>query len=247
MTVDVLHRERLTDDLLLGRAHVPLAPLLQESWVDGRAGVFALLPAPGSRGSSALEGSSKQQQQQHERVQVGTLHLVMSLEEAGPAGAEAAPAGAEAAAALAAAMPAQELVASGPSAPPAGPSLAAVAATSVLPRSRASSAAAAAGAPQQELAVQPPAAVAAGDCFLSSSAAGGPEFEAAWEVELWKRSEEATWRQELKQREGKRMVGGSCHALSIDAAALCLRCHLLAGWVGAWPEHVSAISSLVET
>ena len=29
MTVDVYHRQRLADDLLLGRAHVPLAPLLQ--------------------------------------------------------------------------------------------------------------------------------------------------------------------------------------------------------------------------
>ena len=29
MTIDVYHREALADDLLLGRAHVPLAPLLQ--------------------------------------------------------------------------------------------------------------------------------------------------------------------------------------------------------------------------
>lgn len=36
MTVDVYHREALADDLLLGRAHVPLAPLLQVGGVSGR-------------------------------------------------------------------------------------------------------------------------------------------------------------------------------------------------------------------
>lgn len=29
MTIDVYHRQKLAEDLLLGRAHVPLAPLLQ--------------------------------------------------------------------------------------------------------------------------------------------------------------------------------------------------------------------------
>lgn len=57
MTVEVWHKERLAEDTLLGQAHVPLAPLLQESWVDGRAGVFTMAPA--------ADGSG-----QHERVQV---------------------------------------------------------------------------------------------------------------------------------------------------------------------------------
>lgn len=61
MVVDVLHREQLAEDSLLGRAHIPLSPLLQESWVDGRAGVFALLPSP--EGAAAGAGD--------ERVQVG--------------------------------------------------------------------------------------------------------------------------------------------------------------------------------
>ncbi len=60
MTVEVWHRERLAEDSLLGRAHVPLSPLLQESWVDGRAGVFCMLPA--------ADGGDGQQEQ--ERVQV---------------------------------------------------------------------------------------------------------------------------------------------------------------------------------
>lgn len=60
MSVEVRHREALAEDSLLGRAHIPLAPLLQESWVDGRAGVFAAAPA-------AAGGDAE------ERVQVGAV------------------------------------------------------------------------------------------------------------------------------------------------------------------------------
>ena len=68
MTADVLHRESLAEDTLLGRAHIPLAPLLQEACVEGRAGVFAVLPVVDSP-------------RRQERVQVGSLLLVMALEE----------------------------------------------------------------------------------------------------------------------------------------------------------------------
>lgn len=32
-----------------------------------------------------------------------------------------------------------------------------------------------------------------------------PEFEAAWEVEVWKRAEEARWRAELREKEVARL------------------------------------------
>ncbi|KAL4437320.1 hypothetical protein ABPG75_004459 [Micractinium tetrahymenae] len=168
MTIDVYHRQRLADDLLLGRAHVPLAPLLQESWVDGRAGVFALVP-------SAADPL------QHERVQIGTVHLVMSLEEAGPA-----PVPAPVPATAAAAVP-------GLAAPPAA-----------LPASRPGSAARL----QQPAAQAPPAhtAPATAPPSLDPDGFAGPEFEAAWQLELWKREEEAKWRRELQEREAKRMA-----------------------------------------
>ncbi|KAG2432446.1 hypothetical protein HXX76_008792 [Chlamydomonas incerta] len=35
---------------------------------------------------------------------------------------------------------------------------------------------------------------------------GSPEFEAAWELEVWKRGEEARWRSELREREAQRMM-----------------------------------------
>ncbi len=64
MIAEVWHKERLTEDCLLGRAHIPLSPLLQESWVDGRAGVFAMLPV-----ATAGDG-----QEEVERVQVRRWH-----------------------------------------------------------------------------------------------------------------------------------------------------------------------------
>ena len=64
MVAEVWHKERLAEDCLLGRAHIPLSPLLQESWVDGRAGVFAMMPV-----AAAGEG-----QQEVERVQVRRWH-----------------------------------------------------------------------------------------------------------------------------------------------------------------------------
>jgi hypothetical protein len=203
MTANVYHKERLSDDLLLGRAHVPLAPLLQESWVDGRAGVFALVPSPADPS-------------QHERVQVGTLHLVMSLEEAGPAepgaaatsAAEAAaaappvPETAAAAVAAAAAQLAESSVGSGrggaPSQPPSPPREAQEAAVDQP--------ASAAALPMM---TQPaPAGPAAAPAFAAGGGlAGSAELEAAWEVELWKREQQAAWLRELREREEKRMVG----------------------------------------
>ena len=69
MVAEVWHKERLAEDALLGRAHIPLSPLLQESWVDGRAGVFTMLPA-----AVAADG-----QQEMERVQVAALVWLLGL------------------------------------------------------------------------------------------------------------------------------------------------------------------------
>ena len=126
MAVEVRHREPLAEDSLLGQARIPLSPLLQESWVEGRAGVFAAAPAEGG-GAGDGAGTGPEERVQvgphgaglpsgsccpvHRRwrrhallarrwsserakdaawlhiflLQVGTLHLVMSLEEVGPA------------------------------------------------------------------------------------------------------------------------------------------------------------------
>lgn len=52
MTVDVFHREALADDLLLGRAHVPLAPLLQVAACMG----CAVLCCPMQHSTSVATG-----------------------------------------------------------------------------------------------------------------------------------------------------------------------------------------------
>jgi hypothetical protein len=36
-----------------------------------------------------------------------------------------------------------------------------------------------------------------------------PEYQAAWEVEMWKKSEVAKWRAEMRAREMERMQVGS--------------------------------------
>ena len=186
--------------------------------MEGRAGVYALAP-------SAAHPA------RHERTQIGTLHLVMSLEEAGPAGAGPAAAAASPAAADATARAAATLPAALPAALPEAAAELRPAAGRGEPAD--SDGLSAAPAPevqheeQQQASTQPPAAPAAGlsaagppppaaalaACFPAAAPApaavggiGGPEFEAAWELELWKREEEARWRGELQEREANRMV-----------------------------------------
>eukprot|EP00887_Chlorella_sp_A99_P007284 scaffold2.g7284.t1 len=259
MAVDVLHREQLSEDSLLGRAHVPLAPLLQEACVEGRAGVFAMLPA------AAAGAAGQPQRWEEERVQIGTLQLVMSLEELGdvepaaavavlpataavPAALLAAPATAgmvppaagptalaplpAATASLAVAGPvapalqgatvmatAASTAASASSSEPAAalPGLAAPAAAAALPASAEQPALASTDGPGSAQAGAPAeadAAVAAAEAAAAAPAAAAPaaaadtsaELEAAWELELWKKQEEAKWRGELRDREARRMA-----------------------------------------
>ncbi|PNH10303.1 Centrosomal protein [Tetrabaena socialis] len=45
-----------------------------------------------------------------------------------------------------------------------------------------------------------------GDASAAAALRGLPEFEAAWELEVWKKAEEARWRSELREREAQRML-----------------------------------------
>lgn len=71
LTAEVWHKVKFQQDTLLGVASIPLSPLLQESWVQGTAPVLAVM--------------TKANSQTQDRVQVGSLRMVLSLEELGPA------------------------------------------------------------------------------------------------------------------------------------------------------------------
>ncbi|GFR45270.1 hypothetical protein Agub_g6376 [Astrephomene gubernaculifera] len=73
VSVEAWHKERFRTDMLLGAGSVPLTPLLQGAWVDGYAPLFALV-------ASAVGADVRE-----ERVQVGSLRVVLSLEDKGPA------------------------------------------------------------------------------------------------------------------------------------------------------------------
>lgn len=215
MTIDVRHQERLSEDLLLGRAHVPLAPLLQESWVDGQASVYAMVP-------SAADPSK------HERVRVGTVHLVMSLEETGPAPLHGSAPGTAAVSGAASPVRAprwQLPTADAGQAQAQGPASPAVLAARLQQveqqqqqqQQLLAAVVSAAASPQRAASpVRLPAAGMGGASVTPLQTTGppapdcvaGPEFQAAWQLEVWKKEEEEKWRRELREREGKRMVGG---------------------------------------
>lgn len=65
---------RFRSDTLLGLASVPLTPLLQDCWVDGYAPVYALMATQGPQDNTVVR---------EERVQVGMLRVVIALEDKG--------------------------------------------------------------------------------------------------------------------------------------------------------------------
>ncbi|GIL42344.1 hypothetical protein Vafri_350 [Volvox africanus] len=79
ISVEAWHKERFRTDMLLGAGSVPLTPLLQGAWVDGYAPLFALV-------TSSIAGEMRE-----ERVQMGLLRVVLSLEDKGPAQPPAGP------------------------------------------------------------------------------------------------------------------------------------------------------------
>ncbi|GIL95926.1 hypothetical protein Vretimale_1840, partial [Volvox reticuliferus] len=79
ISVEAWHKERFRTDMLLGAGSVPLTPLLQGAWVDGYAPLFALV-------NSSIAGQVRE-----ERVQMGMLRVVLSLEDKGPAPPPAGP------------------------------------------------------------------------------------------------------------------------------------------------------------
>ncbi|GLI70596.1 hypothetical protein VaNZ11_015526 [Volvox africanus] len=79
ISVEAWHKERFRTDMLLGAGSVPLTPLLQGAWVDGYAPLFAWV-------TSSIAGEVRE-----ERVQMGLLRVVLSLEDKGPAPPPAGP------------------------------------------------------------------------------------------------------------------------------------------------------------
>ncbi|EFJ47447.1 hypothetical protein VOLCADRAFT_117862 [Volvox carteri f. nagariensis] len=73
ISVEAWHKERFRTDMLLGAGSVPLSPLLQGAWVDGYAPLFALV-------ASSVGGEVRE-----ERVQMGLMRVVLSLEDKGAA------------------------------------------------------------------------------------------------------------------------------------------------------------------
>ncbi|CAG9461809.1 unnamed protein product [Pedinophyceae sp. YPF-701] len=141
LTVEVWHRERFRSDVLLGLSEVDLQPLMAAPWIYGWAPLYANL----------VEADGYTQ----ERVQVGSLRVMVLLEDLGPA--DGSP-----------------------------------------PVARKGAARAPAGS------AAPPPAVAAGETAAERQAR--LEYEAAWELEMWRRAEEAQFRAGLAEREAKRMA-----------------------------------------
>ncbi|GAQ88750.1 hypothetical protein KFL_004560110 [Klebsormidium nitens] len=75
LVAEVYHRDRYTADRLLGRGTVPLAALLEEPWLDGYVPMLASKAVRTQRGTPPAM----------ERVAVGSLRLVLLIEELGPA------------------------------------------------------------------------------------------------------------------------------------------------------------------
>lgn len=49
LSIEVFHCARRCPDQIIGRAHVPMQPLLSETWVQGRAPVWAMMQTRMSR------------------------------------------------------------------------------------------------------------------------------------------------------------------------------------------------------
>eukprot|EP00798_Chlamydomonas_sp_ICE-L_P005676 gene5676-3536_t len=169
-------------DAVIGLASIPLSPLLQECWVDGTANVYALAA------NAAHPGEAK--------LQVGTLRAVISLEDKGP-GVLSPP--------HAATPPHVPALFGMPPPPHAGhqhPHLA--------PKSTPTSGSAAAGGGTGGGAAGGDESAGRGVGAMAQAAAqmqpSVPEYEAAWELEVWKRAEQVKWRAEMKERESQRMA-----------------------------------------
>ncbi|KAL6757254.1 hypothetical protein V8C86DRAFT_2629461 [Haematococcus lacustris] len=228
VSLEVWHKEKFRADMLLGVASVPLAPLLHDCWVDGQAPVCALLvqPGPGSGASPA-----------EERIQVGSLRVVLALEDKGPAELTPAPERPSsprpwplAPTALTPSRPHPSTPYNG-AVPPAHQQQRQEQAS--RPQQQRQEQAGQAWheerhlTQQQQLAVQhqhaapgPPASLPRQQQPFNeqlsvlalpaqppiSTLQQLPEYEAAYQLEVWKKEEELKWRAGLRERESQRMA-----------------------------------------
>ena len=80
----------MRSDLLLGVGSIPMSTLLQDCWVDGYAPVYALMTRATPSSYSTITAAAAAVEPEEEKVAVGKLRVVLSLEDKGPAKVAAA-------------------------------------------------------------------------------------------------------------------------------------------------------------
>ncbi|GMH41711.1 hypothetical protein BSKO_09621 [Bryopsis sp. KO-2023] len=75
IVIDVWHREPMKSDTLLGVASIPLAPLLQETFIENSSPVYAMIVKPSKPG--------QQKTSFEKQVEIGSIRVAISIEDLG--------------------------------------------------------------------------------------------------------------------------------------------------------------------